>query len=62
MPFVPYVRKHFNDAHAEMKVLIVGKATDGWGWSAEGWDKTATLRDVNVTNPSWFEDLARLNS
>jgi hypothetical protein len=34
VPFVPYAGKHFNDAHTEMKVLIVGKATDGWGWSA----------------------------
>lgn len=56
LPFVPYVGPCY--ARASKKVLIVGKATDGWGWKGEVWNKESTLDDVDIHRPGWFEELA----
>ena len=56
VPFVPY--EGLSYARASKKVLIVGKATDGWGWKDGNWNKKSTLKDVKVHWPGWFEDLA----
>jgi hypothetical protein len=56
VPFVPYVGPCYSKA--SKKVLIVGKATDGWGWKGEDWNKESTLDDVDICSSSWFEELA----
>jgi hypothetical protein len=60
VPFVPYVGPAY--PCAQTKILFVGKATDGWGWRAGKWDKSATLEGVNLAVPDWYETLSEIPS
>ena len=59
-PFVPYVGPNY--WVARKKVLVVGKATDGWGWKDDQWNKDATLENADITQPECFEELTKTAS
>ncbi len=58
VPFVPYIGCSY--CKASKKVLVVGKATDGWGWKDSKEDEDATLEKVKVDQPEWFEELKKI--
>ena len=60
VPFVPYIGPDYWTVRK--KVLVVGKATDGWGWKDGLWNKDATLADIDVTQSECFEELANTAS
>lgn len=64
VPFIPYVGNSYNDAKnragVRTRILIVGKATDGWGWKEDVWNKEADLRDVSLHDHDWYQKLRRV--
>jgi hypothetical protein len=50
IPFVPYVGPSYS--HAKPKILIVGKATYGWGEGKEG-QGSGALKDVLRRDDLW---------
>lgn len=60
VPFVPYVGDNY--AQAKHKILVVGKATHGWGWKDGQWNKEASLKDIeqNISEAQWYSELSKI--
>ena len=64
VPFIPYVGNSYagakNYAGIGTRILIVGKATDGWGWREDVWSKEANLGEVDLHDPNWYDKLSKV--